>query len=153
MTMDDAGQNDPSGLQVSGHGELLAGELLGQPQDREPELDANRLPARAQPARGRMSTRAISRLIGIACPVLGAVSVAIAITYVVSHHKLAGHLVGLAKAASWPAWIGVFPFLGLSARWIEGNKHKEAIISIVVVGGMLGLIGLWMLTGGPPSGV
>ncbi len=88
---------------------------------------------------------AIAWLITIVCPILGAVSAGIAITYQVSHHKLAGHLVGLGTVAG-----GLVCLLtGFGGPWWfrkgEKNKYDGAIAIIAVAGGLLGLIGLSML--------
>jgi hypothetical protein len=118
-----------------------------QMQACEPELDAHGLPVQNQPAKGPAIPMAISWLIAIACPILGAVSAGIAITYQVSHHKLAGHLSGLCIAAGLTAGILVFFLLPLWWGKVEKSRYKAVIGGIVIVGGFLGVIGLFTLTG------
>ena len=86
-------------LPVAQDGEQPQDAVPGLPRDGEAELDAGRLPVQNQPAKVPPIPEAISRLITIACPILGAGSAGIGITYQVSHHKLAGHLTGLSTAA------------------------------------------------------
>jgi hypothetical protein len=151
MTTDDTGQSDPYGLPVSWDGEQLLGELPGQPQDSKPELDANGLPIQDQPAKDPTISLATS---SIACLILGAVSAWIAITYQVSHHKLAGNLTGpLGGAAGILAFISacaVWVFLRNMERKMEKIKYRGAIAGILTVGWLLGAIGYWVLY--PPTG-
>ena len=139
--------DDGADLPVSQGGEQLQDAVPGLPQDSKAELDVDGLPVQDQPAKGPAIPVAISWLIAIACPILGAVSVGIAITYQVSHHKLAGHLSGLCIAAGMTAGILVFFLLPLWWGKVEKSKYKAVIGGIVVVGGILGVIGLFTLTG------
>lgn len=150
MTTDDTGQSDPYGLPASGDDEQLPGELLGQPQDREPEPDAYGLPVQRQPAKSRTILGAISWSIATACLILGAVSAELGITYFASHHKLAGHLIGLGNAVGILAGVLGFFFVG-PILWAKAGENNpvRAIVSISIVGGTLGLIGFTMLTGLP----
>ena len=141
------GGDDDADLLVSQGGEQPQDAVPGLPQDGEAELDADGLPVQGQPAKGRTIPGAISWLITIACPILGAVSAGIAITYQVSHHKLAGHLTGLSIAAGFLVGILVFFLLPLWWGKMEKNKHERAILIIVIVGGLLSVIGLFTLTG------
>lgn len=122
--------------------------MLGQPQDSEPELDAYGLPVQYQPAKGRTVPETISWLLRIACPILGALSAGIAITAHYQHHKLAGHLTVLGAVsgalAMFLAGFGV-PWWGKMGK----KETGEAIVTIVMVGGLLGMIGLFTLTGVP----
>ena len=138
---------DDADLPVSQDGGQPQDAVPGLPQDGETELDADGLPAQDQPAKGHTIPGAISWLITIACPILGAVSAGIAITYQVSHHKLAGHLTGLSTAAGMLVAILVFFLLPLWWGKMEKNKHEKAILIIVIVGGLLAVIGLGTLTG------
>jgi hypothetical protein len=134
MTTDDTGQSDPAGLPVTGDGEQLPGELLGQPQDREPELDAYGLPVQYQPAKNR-DNGAMSKRFAIACLILGAVSAGLAITYLVSHHKLAGQFAGVGGIAGLlAAFLAFFPGVNFWKKNIPGLT--------IIVGGILGLIGM-----------
>jgi len=144
MTTDDTGQSDPYGLPVSWDG--------AQPQESKPELDANGLPVQDQPAKDPTVPLAISLLLTIASPTLGAASAGIAITYQVSHHKLAGHLTGLSAAAG--LLVGVLVTFLLPLWWgkMEKYKHEQAIQGIVIVGALLGLIGLGTLWTGTGMG-
>lgn len=123
---------------------------LGQPQDREPELDAYGLPVQCKPAKSRTILGAIAWLIAIACLILGAVGAELGITYFVSHHKLAGHLVGLGNAVGILAGVLGFFFVG-PILWAKagGNNPLRAIVSLSIVGGTLGMIGSVMLMGLP----
>ena len=139
--------DDDTDLPVSQGGEQPQDAVPGLPQDGEAELDADGLPVQDQPAKGRTIPGAVSWLITIACPILGAVSLGIAITYQVSHHKLAGHLTGLSIAAGMLAGILVFFLMPLWWGRMEKNKHQGVIAIIVVVGALLGVIGTFTITG------
>ena len=149
MTTD---HTDPAGLfslKDPQHSKPPQDDLVpSQMQAGEPDLDAHGLPVQNQPAKGRTVPEAISWLIAIALLIFGAVGAGIAITYGVSHHKLASHLVGLGNAASWLA--GILTFVVPIWAWTaEKNKHKKAIVSIILVGGFLGVTGIVILTGPP----
>jgi hypothetical protein len=125
MTTDHTDQADLSSLKDPQLSKPPQDDLVpSQMQAGEPELDAHGLPAQNQPAKGHTVPGAIFWLIAIALLILGAVGAGIAITYGVSHHKLASDLVGLGNAASWLA--GILTFVVPIWAWtVEENKHKR----------------------------
>ena len=54
MTIDDPGQNDPSGRPVPQDGEQPKDTVLSQEQGSEPELDAYGIPVPQRPVKGRV---------------------------------------------------------------------------------------------------
>ena len=142
MTTDDRGQNDPSGLPVSQDGEQPQDTLLGQPQGREPELDAYGVPVQDRPAKGRVYLGVTASSV---CVVISAWLLIVARTSHSYYNSLA-----------WQVWLGagaglLATFLAMmTLKRAEKEKQQLGVAGRIILRA-IAIVGFLLAAAGAPG--